>query len=592
MKQAGSLNILDFRKDFFKFAKRSNPITSISAKEIELVSEDGSLIGFMRAINELMTSDEKTISNLARWRDQHQYAYPTHFKVTTEGTKQWLKSGVVENPLRLLFLIEDLHRHGIGHIGLVIRDDGELEIDNVLRGEETNPGLMGRALAQLEELSYDELGADRLVLRVLASNVHAVNFYLRHGYREEARENLAKEKTNDGWTLVPSISQVDDVFVLMAKNISSSRRSPDRILTAGPSVGLREMAYTADAAKNGWNNHHSDYLMQFESQFAEFVGAKYAMATSSCTGALHLALLALGIGAGDEVLVPETTWVATASAVTYVGATPVFVDIDAETWCMSVSDMEQKITKRSRAIIPVHLYGYAADMTPIMDLARSRNLFVVEDAAPAIGTLVSGKPAGSFGDFGCFSFQGAKMLVTGEGGMLVSSDDDLMKRARKIQDHGRKPGTFWIEEVGYKYKMSNLTAAFGLAQLERAELQILRKRRIFSQYASLLSGYEGLQFQLERANSRSICWMTSVSLGESIGSTREQVMAELNSNGIDTRPVFPPISTYGIWRTNSKPGETATRIGDRAINLPSGVRMSEKSVERVCETLIRTCGVK
>jgi hypothetical protein len=246
-------------------------------------------------------------------------------------------------------------------------------------------------------------------------------------------------------------------------------RTTNNILTAGPSISPLEMSYVSDAVENGWNLHHSDYLGRFENEFAEFIGSSYALATSSCTGALHLALLAMGIGNGDEVLVPDITWVATASAVMYVGAKPIFIDIDPDTWTIDLKNAEEKITDKTKAIIPVHLYGYGVNMRAVMELATKYSLRVIEDAAPAIGTRINGKMAGSFGDFGCFSFQGAKLLVTGEGGMLVTNSKDLYDRARKIQDHGRRPGTFWIEELGYKYKMNNITAALGLGQIQRVD---------------------------------------------------------------------------------------------------------------------------
>lgn len=355
----------------------------------------------------------------------------------------------------------------------------------------------------------------------------------------------------------------------------------DKVLTAGPIIGPREVAYVLDAVRNGWNSRHSDYIHRFENAFADFTGVDHAIATSSCTGALHLALLAMGIQPGDEVIVPETTWVATAAAVRYLGATPVFVDVDEDTWTMDPDALASRITDRSRAVIPVHLYGVPADMDRIVNVARENSLMILEDAAPAIGATIKGRAVGSFGDMAAFSFQGAKLLVTGEGGMLVTSNADLRERAWKQQDHGRVPGTFWIDELGRKYKMSNLNAALGLAQLEGIDNQIAKKRQINSWYRELLHDVPGLRFQNERHGDKAIFWMTSVSI-KGPKANRERVVAHLRSQGIDTRPVFPAISSYPIWGdTGRSPGLVASRLAASSINLPSGAALSRRVVERV-----------
>ncbi len=369
------------------------------------------------------------------------------------------------------------------------------------------------------------------------------------------------------------IFPIDDDFV------------PDEILTAGPSISPLEVSYVSDAAKRGWNSSNSLYLNKFEKEFANFVGSEFAMATSSCTGALHLSLLALGVGPGDEVVVPDITWVATASAVKYVGATPVFVDVDPLTWTMDPIELEKVISANTRAIIPVHLYGYGAPMLEIVKIAKEHGISVVEDAAPAIGTSIRGRLAGSFGDFGCFSFQGAKLLVTGEGGMLVTNNAELFAKAKKIQDHGRKPGTFWIEELGYKYKMNNVTAALGLAQLQRAEMQIEKKREINSWYLEGLADLDSLHFQTESDGTRSICWMTSFTLDETAKVTRDDLMRQLKIFGVDTRPVFPSISQYEIWGYSPTIPKFSKVIGDTGVNLPSGVRMNKASVKKVIDSI-------
>ena len=536
---------------------------------------------------ELDLQAETPCELLLEWRLQNLNAYPSRSILTYDSTRTWLKNSVIENPTRVLFWIVDSSFNRLGHIGVVIHAETEiLELDNVLRGVKGKfAGLMSTALRKLEEVLELEFSPINLRLQVLESNESAIDFYKNAGYSILSKQDLVWKRVQESEVLVPG-NPKDDAFLTMQKNLQLDSTSiPAQILTAGPSVSPREVSYVADAAAYGWNFHHSDYLTRFEHDFADFVGSKYAMATSSCTGSLHLALLALGIGPGDEVLVPEVTWVASGSAVRYVGAKPIFVDVDPLTWTIDPMAISKLVNSRTKAIIPVHLYGYAADMTPILEIAKQFHLFVVEDAAPAIGTLFGSKSVGTFGQFGCFSFQGAKLLVTGEGGMLVSDDDDLFAKARKLQDHGRKPGTFWIEELGYKYKMNNITAAFGLAQLERAQNQIARKRRLNAWYREGLEDLEYIHFQEEASNTRSICWMSSFTLDENSKVSRDQLISELKNRGIDSRPVFPAISQYPIWGYSPDIQKVAKSIGDNGINLPSGVSLSRSSVNYVINSI-------
>jgi perosamine synthetase len=524
---------------------------------------------------------------LASWREKNQFAYPTRSLITTEGTARWVENAVLKNENRLLFWIIDPSFARLGHIGILLRpEENSIEIDNVLRGiPNENPGIMAAALCKLETVMEEEFSIEEIHLRVLESNQHAYNFYLAQGYSEILREDLEWEHTSTGSRLISGKAK-DDSFITMRKNFLQSMNAiPGTVLTAGPSISVFENSYVADAVRNGWNAHHSDYLLRFEQEFAEYVGAKYAMATSSCTGALHLSLLALGIGPGDEVIVPDITWVATASAVRYVGAKPIFVDVLPDSWTMDPIEIESAITRNTKAIIPVHLYGYGAKMSEIMGIAGEYKLNVIEDAAPAIGTRVNNKFAGTFGDFGCFSFQGAKLLVTGEGGMVVTDDPKLYAKIKKIQDHGRKPGTFWIEELGHKYKMNNLTAAFGLAQIQRAQNQIDRKRRINSWYLEGLKDIPSISFQKEDSQTTSICWMTSFLLKESSKVSRDELIAALKANDIDSRPVFPSISQYKIWGYEPQIPRISKLVGDSGINLPSGVMLNKKTVDRVIEVI-------
>ena len=387
----------------------------------------------------------------------------------------------------------------------------------------------------------------------------------------------------------------DEQYSIFEKNNNSNynlvihrwNKENGLILTAGPSITPLETCYAQDAARNGWNSQWNKYLNKFEEKFAEYVGSSFAIATSSCTGALQISLMTLGIGEGDEVLVPDLTWVASATAIRDTGAKPVFVDVELDSWNIDAKKLENKITSKTKAIVVVHMYGSSARMDQIMKFAKKKNLYVVEDAAPAIGAKWNGKSCGTFGNFGCYSFQGAKLLVTGEGGMLVTDDEDLYKKAKKIWDQGRNPNkTFWIDEIGVKFKMSNVQAAIGLGQIERADENISMKRRIFSRYEKNLKSVKNIILNKEVTNSKSIYWMTSLRLLETNRIDQINLISTLKEMNIDTRPVFPAISQYPIWGETVQPEQNAKLIGSTSINLPSGVGLSNTQIDYICDKII------
>jgi perosamine synthetase len=361
------------------------------------------------------------------------------------------------------------------------------------------------------------------------------------------------------------------------------------ILTAGPSITQKEIDYVNDAVTNGWNNNWNSYLSKLEESFKEKFNAKHALLTSSCTGAMHMALRAMGIGEGDEVIVPDLTWVATATVVNYAGATPVFVDVDRDTWTMDPDSFRNAITNKTKAVIPVHLYGHPAKMDEIVSIAKEHNLKILEDAAPAIGATFKGKYCGTFGDVSAFSFQGAKMMVTGEGGILVTNNDDIFENIKQYSEHGRSKdpdNTFWIEEIGYKYKMSNIQAALGLAQFERIDELIDRKRLIFLWYEKRLNEIDGIKLNKEAGWAKSIYWMTSIFLEKDFGISRNDLMKKLKQDGIDTRPVFPTISKYPMWHSDCH-NSNAIVISGNSINLPSGHNLEEEQIDYICKSIIK-----
>ena len=356
------------------------------------------------------------------------------------------------------------------------------------------------------------------------------------------------------------------------------------ILTAAPSITSKEIGYVTDAITNGHGEHWGDYIKKFENTFAEYVGAKHALATSSCTGAMHMALLALGIGEGDEVIVPDMTWIATASVVCYTGAKPVFADVLPDTWCINPDSIKRHITPKTKAIIPVHLYGNLFDVASIKDIANRHGLAVVVDGAPSVGAEYDGKKTGGMFGVECFSFQGAKMLSTGEGGMIAASDTALFEKIKRLSEHGRTSKGFVIGEIGYKYKMGNLQAAMGLAQLERIDELVAKRRQIYKWYREGLDDVKGLRLNPpSTVGANPNYWMVSIVLWGEFSVTRDELMDSLREAGIDTRPFFPKVSSFEMIETQLSPMASALSVS--GINLPSFHDLTEGQVMYICDSI-------
>lgn len=360
----------------------------------------------------------------------------------------------------------------------------------------------------------------------------------------------------------------------------------ERIPITKPSITSLEVDYVNDAIRNGWGSKCYDYIYRFEKQFAGYQNTQFSLATSSCTGAIHLALMALGIKPGDEVIIPEITWIATVEPVLYIGAKPVFVDVLPDTWCIDPHAIEKAITNKTKAIIPVHVYGNLCDMDAIMTLAKKHNLVVLEDAAEGLGSEYKGRKAGSIGDAGVFSFHGTKTISTGEGGMIVTNREAVFERSKILNDHGRNPKigkTFWMEEYGYKYKMSNLQAAMGCAQIERAKELVNKKRLIFSWYQEFLKGVPCL-LNPELPETKNSYWMPTAIFDKSIKFDRDELFAFMRANSIDSRPFFYPLSSLPMFKPVPE-NVVSYDIYERAINLPSFHDLQRAQVEFVCETI-------
>lgn len=353
-----------------------------------------------------------------------------------------------------------------------------------------------------------------------------------------------------------------------------------------PSIGQGEIACVSDALASGWVSSIGRYIEEFERQFAEFCGTRYALALSNGTTGLHLALVTLGIKAGDEVIIPDLTFVATANVVAYTGAKIVPVDVDARTLCIDPGAIADAITPRTRAIIPVHLYGHPAAMDAISAIAKKCGAAVIEDAAEAHGAEFRGQRVGSLGDCGVFSFYGNKIITTGEGGMLTTNDGELYLKAKRLRDHAMSPTKrYWHTEIGYNYRMTNLQAALGVAQMKRIDSFIEKRRQIMTWYRAALANQAGLRLNYDEPETKSVYWMVCVEIEKLTELSREQLMATLREHGIDSRPYFYPVSDMPMYEPANTP--VTHRVSPRGINLPSYFDLTERDVDEICEALRR-----
>ncbi|MCD4670823.1 MAG: DegT/DnrJ/EryC1/StrS family aminotransferase [Actinomycetia bacterium] len=351
-----------------------------------------------------------------------------------------------------------------------------------------------------------------------------------------------------------------------------------------PSITQKEIDYVTDAIKSGWVSSLGKYINMFEERFAKYCDTKYAVATSNGTTALHLALVSLGVKAGDEVIIPDFTFVATASAVNYIGAKVVTVDIDEDTLCIDPQAIEKAITSKTKAIIPVHLYGHPANMEEINKIANKYNLFVVEDAAEAHGSEVDCKRVGGLSDAGVFSFYGNKIITSGEGGMITTNNEKLYQKMRYLRDHAMSEDKrYWHTEVGFNYRMTNLQASLGVAQFERINELLLKKKEIFEWYQYKLKDIENIKLNFQKENCKNVYWMICVEIIGFTEKQRDALLVNLKEKGIDGRPFFYPVSDMPMYNKADTP--IAHKIYQRGFNLPSYFDMIKEQIEYIAKEL-------
>lgn len=357
-----------------------------------------------------------------------------------------------------------------------------------------------------------------------------------------------------------------------------------------PLIGEREVELVVSALRSGWISGSGPQIDAFERGWASYCGRKHGIAVANGTVALHLAVSLLDLQPGDEVIMPTFTIISCAMPVVLAGATPVLVDSEPQSWTMDVTAVEAKITSRTRAILPVHIYGHPVDMQPVLALAARYGLAVIEDAAEAHGAEYRGARCGSFGTVSCFSFYANKLLTTGEGGMLLTDDDRLAERAARLRNLGFQPGRRFVhDELGFNFRLTNLQAALGVAQLERMDEIVARKRAIGHAYTQRLSEVPGMQLQVQQPWARSVYWMFGLVLDEATGLDAASFAARLKERGVETRPFFlgmheqPVLRARGLFEGESYP--VAERIARQGLYLPSGLALQDSEIERVCEVV-------
>ena len=361
-----------------------------------------------------------------------------------------------------------------------------------------------------------------------------------------------------------------------------------KIPVANPEIGEEELNYIIQAVKSGWISSKGYFIDEFEKVFAEWMNTKYAITVSNGTAAIHLALISLGIGSGDSVIVPDLTFASPANMVIEVGAKPIFVDVNPGYWCLDPKEVEKNITSNTKAIIVVHLYGHPAKMDEMLEIAEKHGLYIIEDCAEAHGAEFNGKKVGSFGHIATFSFYGNKTITTGEGGMIITNDNELADKIRLYRDHGMRP-RYWHIVVGYNYRMTNIQAAIGLAQLKKINKLIEKKRRIARIYSEELSNIRGLELHPEMKWAKCIYWLYSILIDKNgLTVSRDELINKLSEYGVETRPFFYPLHGMPAYRNYIKffnNFSVSKYLSESGLNLPSGPKISNEEIAYVADKI-------
>lgn len=364
---------------------------------------------------------------------------------------------------------------------------------------------------------------------------------------------------------------------------------------AGPSITEEEIKLVNEAIKEGWYEKRNMHIDQFIKEFSRYTGIKYCLPVVNCTSALHLAMIALEIGPGDEVIVPDITWIASVAPIHYVGAIPIFADIDKDTWCLSPESFENLITLKTKAVVVVDLFGNMPNMDKILKIAKKHNIYVIEDAAEAMGAEYKGKKAGCFGDISAFSFNATKIIMAGQGGIVATNNKKFYDKCHLFVHHGMVPyskKTFWSTEIGFNYQWTNIQAALALAQLRRLDELLAYKKKVFNWYQEKLGHIEGIQLNIEPVDTKTTYWIVNATLSEHFKIKKELLMEELRKYGIDSRPFFYPASSmpayskYCVKRNYKKQNPVSYQISPYIISLPSALSLTKPDVDYVCDAFL------
>ncbi len=367
---------------------------------------------------------------------------------------------------------------------------------------------------------------------------------------------------------------------------------PEVIPVSEPLIGDNVLPRVRECIETGWISSDGRFIQEFEHKWSSYCGAEYGVAVSNGTAALQIAVAALKLERGSEIIMPSLTIISCAIAILEAGCTPVLVDCESDTWCMNLDEVESKVTSRTRAVMPVHMFGHPVDMRRLAALAQKHDLFIIEDAAEAHGAEVAGRRVGGLGDMGCFSFYANKIVTTGEGGMVVTNDREFSDRLRSLRNLCfRVDRRFFHTEIGHNYRLTNLQAAVGVAQVERVDAHIEKKRWMAAHYRERLEGLNHVALPVEREWAKNVFWMYGLVLDDRVPFDAAEFARRLRERGVDTRPFFlgmheqPVLRARGLFEREVYP--ISERLARRGLYIPSGLTLTESQIDRVCEAITR-----